>query len=183
MPLVWRNRGLLLLNHAIRLQQQHKGGSTSAILIEFLCATLITDSSITEDVIQSCKDLITSHFFAVDGLPTVTALHLDDHEGHLILRCATIVAHTAMSILLRTLSQALSAGSGNSPLPTEDQDPPAVYRRRCRKSLKEAIKITRGLAHSDFPFIDVVMAVSFPLSAFTLYVAESIRLRYVGSRS
>lgn len=32
MPLVWRNRGLLLLNHAIGLQKQHKSGSASPIV-------------------------------------------------------------------------------------------------------------------------------------------------------
>ena len=121
---------------------------------------LIFDFSITEDVIQSCKDLITSHFFAVEGLPTIIALHEGDHEGHLILRCAAIVAHAAMAILLRTLSEALAAGQDHSIASAEDQALSAVYRRRCRKSLRDAIKITRGLAASDFPFIDVVMAVS-----------------------
>ena len=64
-----------------------------------------------------------------------------------------------MAILLRTLSEALAAGQAHSIAPPEDLAPSAVYRRRCRKSLKDAIKITRGLAASDFPFIDVVMAV------------------------
>ena len=121
--------------------------------------TLTAHLSITEDVIQSCKELISSHFFSIEGLPTVIALHKDDHEGHLILRCATVVVHTAMAVLLRTLSQALSvvqAFPGD-----DDQALSTVYRRRCRKSLKEAIKITRGLADSDFPFIDVAMAVGF----------------------
>jgi hypothetical protein len=119
--------------------------------------------STTEDVIQSCKHLISSHFFAIEGLPTVMASHEGDHEGHLILRCAYIVVHAAMAILLRTLSEALAASHGNSTAPTEDQAPPSVYRRRCRKSLKEAIKITRGLADPDFPFVDVAMAVRAPL--------------------
>lgn len=95
----------------------------------------------------------------IEGLPTIIALHEGDHEGHLILRCAAIVAHTALAVLLRTLAQALAAGQGNSFVPAEDQAPPMVYRRRCRKSLKEAIKITRSLADTDFPFIDVVMSV------------------------
>ncbi|KAF9646250.1 hypothetical protein BDM02DRAFT_261728 [Thelephora ganbajun] len=138
MPLMWRNRGLLLMNHAISLQKLHKGG---------------------RDIIQSCKDLIGSHFFAIEGLPTIIALHEGDHEGHLILRCAAIIIHTAMAVLLRTLSQALTAGQGYSTVPVEDQALPVVYRRRCRKSLKDAIKITRGLADPDFPFIDVVMHV------------------------
>jgi len=64
-----------------------------------------------------------------------------------------------MAILLRTLSGALTAGQGHPAVPAEDQAPPLVYRRRCRKSLKEAVKITRGFADSDFSFIDVVMAV------------------------
>ena len=154
MPLVWRNRGLILLNHAISLQRQHQDGSASPIL-----TALIVDLSITEDVVQSCKDLIGSHFFAIERLPAVIASHKDDHEGHLILRCAAIVAHSATAILLRTLSQALSAALTHSTFPADDQTPPAVYRRRCRKSLKGAIKITRELAESDFPFIDVAMAV------------------------
>lgn len=112
-----------------------------------------------EDVIQSCKDLIGSHCFAIEGLPAIMALHESDHEGHLVLRCGAIVAHTAMAVLLRTLSQALAAGQGSSSVPAEDQAPPLVYRRRCRKSLREAIKITRGFADADFPFIDVVMSV------------------------
>ena len=111
-------------------------------------------------MIQSCKDLLGSHFFAIEGLPAVIAVHEGDHEGHLILRCAAIVAYTAMAVLLRTLSQALTAGQGNPTVPSKDQAPPVVYRRRCRKSLKEAIKITRGLTDADFPFIDVVMSVS-----------------------
>ena len=64
-----------------------------------------------------------------------------------------------MAILLRTLSEALAAGQGHPIVPAEDQAPPVVYRRKCRKSLKEAIKITRGFVDSDFSFIDVVMAV------------------------
>ena len=120
---------------------------------------LIIGFSTTEDVIQSCKDLISSHFFAIEGLPTFIAAHEDDHEGHLILRCAAIVVHTAMAILLRTLSEALAASQDNPTAPAENQDLSLVYRRRCRKSLKEAIKITRGLADPDFPFIDVAMAV------------------------
>lgn len=89
-----------------------------------------------------------------------------------------------MAVLLRTLSQALSVVQtfpGD-----EDQALSTVYRRRCRKSLKEAIKITRGLADSDFPFIDVAMAVGFPLS-LSMHGADSVQLsgicRYVGSRS
>ena len=151
----------MLLNHALSLQKRHKDGGTSSTHIEPISVTLTADLSITEDVIQSCKELISSHFFSIEGLPTIVASHKDDHEGHLILRCATIVVHTAMAVLLRTLSQALSvvqAFPGD-----DDQAISTVYRRRCRKSLKEAIKITRGLADSDFPFIDVVMAVRFPL--------------------
>jgi len=153
---------------------------------EFLSATLIVTASITEDVIQLCKDLISSHFFAIDGLPTIIALHEADHEGHLILRCAAIVAHTAMAILLRTLSQALSTAQSSSTFPAEDQAPPVVYRRRCRKSLKQAIKLTRGLVDSDFPFVDVAMAVR--LSAVSnAHIAEGMRVfrfyRYAGSSS
>ena len=70
-----------------------------------------------------------------------------------------------MAVLLRTLSEALVAGQAHSIDPAEDQALSTVYRRRCRKSLKDAIKITRGLAASDFPFIDVVMAVSPPPSS------------------
>ena len=81
-----------------------------------------------------------------------------------------------MAVLLRTLSEALSAAQGNSTISREDQTIPAVYRRRCRKSLKEAIKITRGLSDSDFPFIDVVMAVRFPSPAMSvLHVTEDLR--------
>ena len=80
-----------------------------------------------------------------------------------------------MAVLLRTLSEALLATQGNSTVLGEDQTLPAVYRRRCRKSLKEAIKITRGLSDSDFPFIDVVMAVRFPLPAMpVLHVTEDL---------
>ena len=100
----------------------------------------------------------------IEGLQAVIASHEDDHEGHLLLRCSAVVAHTAMAVLLRTLSQALTAGQGNSSVPAQDQTLPIVYRRRCRKALKEAIKITRGLADPDFPFIDVTMAVSPPVS-------------------
>jgi len=162
MPLVWRNRGLLLFNRATILEKQHKGGSASLIPIEFLYLTLIVDLPITEDVIQSCKDLIGSHFFAIEGLPAIITFHEGDHEGHLILRCAAIVVQTAMATLLRTLSQALPAAQGHSAFSIRDQDPPALYRRRCRRALKEAIKITRGLADSDFPFIDVIMSVRLP---------------------
>jgi hypothetical protein len=157
MPLVWRNRGLLLLNHAINLQKQYKDGSASSILF----VTLIVNLSIAEDVIQSCRDLIGSHFMAIDRLPAVIALHEEDHEGRLILRCAAIVVHTAMAILLRTLSQALSTTQNHPTFSGVDQALPGMYRRKCRKCLKEAIKITRGLADSDFPFIDVAMAVRF----------------------
>ena len=65
-----------------------------------------------------------------------------------------------MAVLLRTLSQALTVVQDNSYAPSDDQALPMVYRRRCRKCLKEAIKVTRGLADTDFPFIDVVMSVS-----------------------
>ena len=119
-------------------------------------------------MIQSCKDLIDSHFLAIEGLPTVIALQEANDEGHLLLRCAAVVAHTAMAVLLRTLSQALTAGQGNYFVPAQDQALPIVYRRRCREALKEAIKITRGLADPDFPFIDVTMAVSPPVSACDL---------------
>lgn len=147
MPLVWRDRGLLLLNHATSLQNQYIGG---------------------RDVIQSCKDLINSHFFAIDNLPTIIALHEGDREGQLVLRCAAIISHTAMAVFLRTLSQALSAGQGNPAAPPKDQAPPIVYRRRCRKSLKEAIKITKGLADADYPFIEVTMQVCwFQISKLT----------------
>ena len=79
------------------------------------------------------------------------------------------MAHTAIAVLLRTLSQALAVGQGeHSGLPAEDQAPPIVYRRRCRKSLRDAVKITRGLADTDFPFIDVVMSVCwFQICAMT----------------
>lgn len=127
----------------------------------------------TEDVIQSCKDLLSSHCFAIEALPAVIALHESDHEGRLILRCAAIVSHTAMAVLFRTLSQALVVGQGNSFIPAEDQAPPTVYRRRCRKSLKDAIKITRGLADTDFPFIDVVMSVRF---LFFISVVLAVRV-------
>lgn len=128
------------------------------------------------DVIQSCKDLISSHFFAIDNLPTIIALHEGDHEGQLVLRCATIISHTAMAVLLRTLSQALSAGQGNSAVPPEDQAPPIVYRRRCRKSLKEAIKVTKGLADADYPFIEVTMQVRVPFIpvVFPVRIADGV---------
>ena len=166
----------MLLNHAISLQRQYAGGSGSSILIESLFVVLTAALSTTEDVIQSCKDLISSHFFAIDGLPTIVALHKDDHEGHLILRCAAIVAHSAMAILLRTLSQALSTAQSHSAFSGDEHTPPVVYRRRCRKSLKEAIKITRGLADSDFPFIDVAMAVRSPYRRRLLCVPLIARL-------
>ena len=134
---------------------------------------LIVGFSTTEDVIQSCKDLITSHFFAIESLPTVIAAHEGDHEGHLILRCAAIVVHTAMAILLRTLSEALAASQDRSIAPADDQDLSLVYRKRCRKSLKEAIKITRGLADPDFPFIDVAMAVRVYI-IFTIHITEGV---------
>ena len=177
---------MILLNYALSLQKQHEDGSALSTHLESLSITLTADLPITEDVIQSCKELISSHFFSIEGLPTVTASHKDDHEGHLILRCATIVVHTAMAVLLRTLSQALSvvqAFPGD-----DDQVLSTVYRRRCRKSLKEAINITRGLADSDFPFIDVAMAVGFPLLTCSpcMYIADrtpSRSCRYVGSRS
>lgn len=135
---------------------------------------LIAGFSTTEDVIQSCKDLISSHFFAIESLPTVIAAHEGDHEGHLILRCASIVVHTAMAILLRTLSEALAASQDRSIAPADDQDLSLVYRKRCRKSLKEAIKITRGLADPDFPFIDVAMAVGVYIM-FSIHITENVR--------
>ena len=148
-----------------------------SILVGLLHVALITGFSITEDVVQSCKDLIGSHFFAIEGLPAVMASHENDHEGHLILRCAAIVAHTAMAVLLRTLSETLAASQTHFTIPAEDQAPSSVYRRRCRKSLKDAIKITRGLADSEFPFIDVVMAVKLPPLPvmFTVHVADGVR--------
>ena len=120
-------------------------------------------------MIQSYRGLLGSHFFAIEGLPTVIAVHEGDREGHPILRCAAIVAFIAIAVLLRTLSQALTAGQGNPTFPSEDQAPPVMYRKRCRKSLKEAIKITRGLTDADFPFIDIVMSVS-------------VALRYLGTQ-
>ena len=128
--------------------------------------SLIVGPSTTEDVTQSCKDLITSHFFTIESLPTAVAAHEGDHEGHLILRCAAIVVHTAMAILLRTLSEALAVNQDRSIAPAEDQNLSLVYRKGCRKSLKEAIKITRGLADPDFPFIDVAMAVGVYINVY-----------------
>jgi len=76
-----------------------------------------------------------------------------------------------VAILLRTLSQALSVVGVS---PGEDgQILSTVYRRRSRKSLKEAIKITRGLADSDFPFIDVAMAVWF--LSFVMFAIHACR--------
>ena len=100
----------------------------------------------------------------VEGLQAIIASHEDVHEGQLLLRCATVVVHTAMAVPLRTLSQALTrtTGQGNPSVPAQDQPLPIVYRRRCRKALKEAVKITRGLADPDFPFVDVTMTVSPP---------------------
>jgi hypothetical protein len=152
---MWRNQGLLLLNHAVNLQKQYRGGSVSSIL----SVTLIVDSSNVEDVTQSCRDLIGSHFMAIDLLPAVIASHEEDHEGHLILRCTAIVVYTTMAILFRTLSQVLLTTQNHPTFSGEDQSLPGTYWRKCRKCLKEAIKITRGLADSDFPFIDVAMAV------------------------
>ena len=96
----------------------------------------------------------------IQNLPTIIDLHKDDHESHLVLRCASIVAHAAMAVLLRTISQALAAGRVDSPALPEDPALSMVYRRRCRKELKEAINLTRGIADADYPFIDVTMAVS-----------------------
>ena len=96
----------------------------------------------------------------IQNLPTIIDLHKDDHESHLVLRCASIVAHAAMAVLLRTISQALAAGRVDPPVRAEDSALSMVYRRRCRKELKEAINLTRGIADADYPFIDVTMAVS-----------------------
>lgn len=87
-----------------------------------------------------------------------------------------------MAVLLRTLSQALLTAQSDPAFTGEDLAPSTVYRRRCRKSLKEAIKITRGLADSDFPFIDVAMAVgfSFAVDACCARVADGVRL-FLGS--
>ena len=97
----------------------------------------------------------------IEGLRAIIASHEDDREGQLLLHCAAVVARTAMAVLLRTLLQALTwtTGQGNPSVPAQGQTLPIVYRRRCRKALKEAVKITRGLADPDFPFIDVTMAV------------------------
>jgi len=86
-------------------------------------------------------------------------MHEGDREAQLVLRCAAIISHTAMAVLLRTLSQALSAGQGNPAAPPKDQAPPIVYRRRCRKSLKDAIKMTKEFDDGDYPFIEVTMQV------------------------